>query len=499
MKFSQIMIEHELNNIAQNIQLDFNVNKLVYDSKKAQEDDVFFAIKGENFDGNDFILDAVSRGAKAVFTDAEKIPNHVDGVNYIHVEDSRKTMAILSSVYNGFPSRKMKMIAVTGTNGKTTVANLIYHILRTNGINAGMIGTNGNFINDKIFETKFTTPESVELNAILKTMVEQKTEYCVMEVSSHALAKRRVYGLDFDIAVYTNLSNDHMDFHGTMENYFTAKKILFDSLEKINSKQNNTFVIYNCDDPYGNAIVDSTESEKISYGFNDSLFTPFDVKMKLNGMSFGIQISQMADGESKNQIELKTKLIGKFNVYNILAAVAVCKKIKIDNEQITKAIESFEQVDGRFNMYELKNGAIAVIDYSHTPDSLLNALTTIKEITDSNSDGKIITVFGCGGNRDKTKRPMMGKIATENSSKVIITSDNPRNEEPMTIIEEIKLGAVKENYIIEQDREKAIVDAIGMSKKGDVVLIAGKGHETYQEIKGVRNHFSDKEIVQRFV
>lgn len=497
MKFSQIMIESELNTIAQNLQLDFNVNKLVYDSKKSEENDVFFAIKGENFDGNDFILDAVSRGAKAVFTDTEKISKQVDGINYIHVEDCRKTMAILSSVYNDFPSRKMKMIAVTGTNGKTTVANIIYHIFRANGNNAGMIGTNGNFINGKIYEAKFTTPESVELNEIFKKMAEQKTEYCVMEVSSHSLALRRVYGLDFDIAVYTNLSNDHLDFHGTMENYFTAKKMLFDSLEKINSKQNYTYAIYNCDDPYGNAIVDSTEAERISYGFNDSLFTPVDLKMKLNGMSFRIQISQ--NGEAKEQIKIKTKLIGKFNVYNILAAVAACKKMKMDNEQITKAIDSFEQVDGRFNIYELKNGAIAVIDYSHTPDSLVNALTTIKEITESSSDGKIITVFGCGGNRDKTKRPMMGKIATEKSSRVIITSDNPRNEEPMTIINEIKEGAVKENYVIEQDREKAIVDAISMSDKGDVVLIAGKGHETYQEIMGVRKHFSDKEIVQRFV
>ena len=366
------------------------------------------------------------------------------------------------------------------------------------GKKTGLIGTNGNFINKRFIQTSFTTPESVELNALLKDMYDAGAEYVIMEVSSHSLALSRVYGIDFDVAVFTNLTEDHLDFHETMDDYFEAKKIMFDSIQRINAKENNTAAVYNSDDEYGKHIVDGTGAERVSFGFSKAMYSVENLKMAFDRMKFDMLVP--LNGGKTNKIKIETNLTGRFNVYNILAASAALKYLNVPFDVIKEGIKSFKAVDGRFNLIKLKNGAAAVIDYSHTPDALLKALTAIREILDeTGSKGKIITVFGCGGNRDKLKRPLMGKIAVENSNHAIITSDNPRDENQIDIIEQIKTGITSDNYSVEENREKAITSAMNMSAKGDIILIAGKGHETYQEIKGVKHHFSDREIAERFV
>jgi UDP-N-acetylmuramoyl-L-alanyl-D-glutamate--2,6-diaminopimelate ligase len=474
---------------------DFTVNKLCSNSNMVEQNDIFFAIRGSSSDGNDYIADALEKGAMAVFTDSNAGIND----NRVHkVADVRRIMAGLSNAYYEFPSKKMKMIGVTGTNGKTTISTLINYVLQLNGRKTGLIGTNGNYINKRFIKTVFTTPDSIELNALLKEMADEQVEFVIMEVSSHSLALKRVYGLEFDAAIFTNLTPDHLDFHKTMNDYFTAKKVLFDSLKRIGSKGIKPSAIYNCNDVNGAKIVSTSPAERIAYGFGCGTYNAVDLEMSFSGMKFDVLVPHSA--ENKDRISIKTRLTGKFNVHNILAAIAALKVIGLEFKQIAEGISGFEPVDGRFNQVKLSNGAQAIIDYSHTPDSLQKAIETIREILDENkSKGKIITVFGCGGNRDKTKRPLMGEIAAKYSSEVIITSDNPRNEDPMQIIEEIKTGITSDNYSVEENRELAIEKAFEMSSKGDVILVAGKGHETYQEIKGVRHHMSDKEIVERYI
>lgn len=484
--------ENEVMDFDKNI--DFDVNKLCYNSNEVEQNDIFFAIKGFKADGNTFIQNAFVKGAKAVFTDGE--PGITDSRIY-KIKDCRKMMAIMSNEFYDYPSKKMKMIGVTGTNGKTTVTTLINHILQSIGRKTGLIGTNGNYINKRFIKTEYTTPESVDLNKLLKEMADEQVEYAVMEVSSHSLALERVYGIEFDIAVFTNLTAEHLDFHKTMEQYFSAKKILFDTMKRINEKGGNTAVVYNCNDEYGAKIVNTSQAERIAYGFGCGTYTAKNVEMDFNGMSFDVLVPR--NGEDIEKIQVKTKLTGKFNVHNILAAIASLRVFKANYKDITDSIIKFNPVEGRFNQVNLGNGAIAIIDYSHTPDSLLKAITTIREILDENkSKGRIITVFGCGGNRDKSKRPLMGEIAAKYSDEAVITSDNPRDEEPMAIIEDIKAGITSDNYSVEENRELAIKKAVEMSKKGDVILVAGKGHEDYQEIQGVKYHLSDKEIAEKY-
>lgn len=494
MKFSEMLTiaENEMINLEESF--DFNINKLTAGSNDVEQNDIFFAIKGFVTDGNKYVKDALSKGAKAVITDGD--PGIIDG--RIHkVADARKTMAQMSSAFYGFPSAKMKMAGVTGTNGKTTVTSMINFVLQSLGKKTGLIGTNGNYINKRFLKTEHTTPDAIELNRILKEMCDEGVEIAVMEVSSHSLALCRVYGIEFDIAVFTNLTPEHLDFHGNMDSYFETKKMLFDSLKRIGAKGLQPAAIYNCNDEYGSKIVSGSEAERIAYGFGCGTFTAKKIDMDINGMSFEVLVPR--NGEDIDSIKIKTKLTGKFNVSNILAAIAALHSLHVSYKDIVKHIAEFNSVDGRFNRIKLNNGADAIIDYSHTPDSLLKALTTIREILDeSGSKGKIITVFGCGGNRDKAKRPMMGNIAVANSNEVIITSDNPRDEEPMSIIEDIKAGISRDNYTVEEDRELAIKKAIEMSRKGDVILIAGKGHETYQEIKGVKHHLSDRELAEKY-
>jgi len=494
MKFSEMisLTEKEILNPAESF--DFVIGKLTASSKDVEQGDIFFAVKGFVSDGNKYIPDAFDKGAKAVITDSD---SGIIDQRIFRVKDVRKTMAMMSSAFYGFPSQKMKMIGVTGTNGKTTITSIINYVLQACGKKTGLIGTNGNFINKRFLKTEHTTPDSIELNKILSEMVSEGVEYAVMEVSSHSLALNRVYGIEFDAAVFTNLTPEHLDFHHTMENYFEAKKMLFDSLNRIGKKGVQPAAIYNCNDEYGSKIVASSPAERIAYGFGCGLYTANKINMDIDGMTFDVLVPR--NGEDTEKIKIKTKLTGKFNVHNILAAIAALRVFKISYSEIVKYVAEFEAVDGRFNRIKLTSGADAIIDYSHTPDSLLKAITTVREILEeSGSKGKIITVFGCGGNRDKAKRPLMGKIASQYSSEVIITSDNPRDEEPMQIIEEIKTGITSDNYSVEENRELAIIKAIEMSRKGDVVIIAGKGHETYQEIKGVKYHLSDREIAEKF-
>ena len=494
MKLSEMISLTENEILSPADSFDFEINKLTASSKDVEQGDIFFAVKGFISDGNRFIPDAFDRGAKAVITDSDT--GIIDQRIY-RVNDVRKTMALMSNAFYGFPSQKMKMTGVTGTNGKTTVTSIINYVLQAIGKKTGLIGTNGNFINKRFLKTEHTTPDSIELNRILSEMVNEGVEYAVMEVSSHSLSLSRVFGLDFDAAVFTNLTPEHLDFHGTMENYFGAKKLLFDSLNRIGSKGVQPAAIYNCNDEFGSKIVSASPAEHVAYGFGCGTYTANKIKMDIDGMSFEVLVPR--NGEDIEKIKIKTNLTGKFNVHNIIAAIAALRVFKVSYGDITKYIEEFEAVDGRFNRIKLNTGADAIIDYSHTPDSLLKAITTIREILDeSGLKGRIITVFGCGGNRDKAKRPMMGKIASVNSNEVIITSDNPRDEDPMQIIDEIKRGITSDNYSVEENRELAITRAIEISKKGDIILIAGKGHETYQEIKGVKYHLSDREIAEKF-
>lgn len=495
MKFSE-MIKVIQDQIIQNAMIgDFSPHNLCYDSRIVEKGDLFFAVKGLKSDGNRYINDVLQKGAAAVVTDSASL---TADPRVMQVKDIRKSMALLSSSYYGFPSSKMRVIGITGTNGKTTISSIIHHILRQSSKKSGLIGTNGNIINNRFIETSFTTPESVDLQRLLKDMADENIEFVTMEVSSHSLALGRVYGIDFDIAIFTNLTIDHLDFHGSMDNYFIAKKMLFDSLKRINSKNNRTTTIYNSDDEYGDKISASTMAERVSYGLNSGVYRCTDIEMDFSGTSFRLLVP--GNGGKQLKIDVKTKLTGKFNVYNTIASIAAVKMLGLDYEAITNAIKTFEPVDGRFNQFKLNNGANAIIDYSHTPDSLLNAIMTIRSVLDGmKSAGKIIVVFGCGGNRDSTKRPIMGGIATEHSDAVIITSDNPRDEDPLEIINEIKTGIKRDNYSVIENREEAIKKAAELSRKEDVILIAGKGHEKYQEIKGVKHHFSDKEVIEKYM
>lgn len=481
---------------------DFQINKLCYNSKHVEQNDIFFAVKGLKSDGNSFIGEAAAKGAGAIISDsilAGQTFLPVKNIPIYTVDNVRKNMAVFSNIFYDFPSRKMNMIGVTGTNGKTTVSSIINHVLKSNGKKSGLIGTNKYLIGNREIKASHTTPESIDLNALLFAMIQEDVEFVTMEVSSHSLSLYRVHGIDWDIAAFTNLTPEHLDFHHDMTEYFKAKKILFDSIREVNEKGRITYAVYNSDDKYGNEIVKDTKSKTISYSIQGippyqrvagglfADYTASNVSMSLDGMTFDI-ISR------ERSVKIKTNLTGKFNVYNILCAFASLRQFGFSPADIVLSIESFPPVEGRFNVFNLSNGAYAIVDYAHTPDSLYNALITIREI----GAERVITVFGCGGDRDKTKRPLMGEIAAKFSDSVIITSDNPRFEEPMDIIKDIITGVKSNNYFVEEDRKAAITKAIEMSHRGDVILVAGKGHEPYQEIKGTRHHLSDIEIVKNF-
>lgn len=481
MNYSELL---NITNVRGNPQFDFFIEGLAYDSRKVKENYIFFALKGLKDDGSKYIKSAIDSGAKAIVTDMDLDANEIPA-NVLSVKDARKTMALFANVYNELPSEKLKLIGVTGTNGKTTTTYLIKTFLENSGYKTGLLGTIDYQIGDVKVESKLTTPESVEICSMLGEMVKQGYQYCVMEVSSIALVMKRVYSLNFNTAIFTNLTSEHLDFHHNMENYFEAKKILFDGLS------DNSFAITNLDDIYGEKIIADTKAKKITYALNnDADFRAENPDFDLKGLSFDIKGAGA---------KINSNITGKFNIYNMLASVACVRNYDISYDSINDSLKNFEGVNGRFNKIELPNGAYAVVDYSHTSDSLKNAIESAREIVNNeNKNGRVITIFGCGGNKDVTKRPVMGKFATELSDFSIITSDNPRYEKPLEIIREIRKGAVNKNYEIDENRETAIEKGIRMSKAGDIILICGKGHETYQEINGVRTHFDDKEMVQKY-
>ncbi len=464
------------------------ITGIYYDSRRVSKNSIFVAIKGFNTDGHKFIPDAISRGAVAiVLEDNQEFSDEVitrQGAAKILVRDSRKALAELSNVFFSEPSKKIKLVGVTGTNGKTTTTYFIKSIFETAGYKTGLIGTISNFIGDKEIASSLTTPESNDLNFLFNEMHDHGCKYAVMEVSSHSLALRRVHKLFFSSAVFTNLTQDHLDFHQNVDSYLNAKKILFDDLDSSAS------AIFNSDDPNSSRIIADTKAHTFSYGSSESSdFKVMNIQYDLKGTYFAVR-------HKKREYKVSTSLIGDFNAYNASAAFSTATLLGINPDTILEGIKSTKSVPGRFEVHGKKNKKI-IVDYSHTPDSLEKALLAIRKIVKNSKP--VYAVFGCGGNRDKTKRPLMGKIASEIADKIIITSDNPRFEEPMAIINEIKSGISKNNFSIIENREEAIKKIIESSEDDAVILIAGKGHETYQEIKGIRNHFSDKEVAEKYL
>ncbi len=484
MKFSELIEGCSEDNSGYNGD-DFDIRSLEYDSRKVKKGSVFFAIKGLRDDGSKYIAKALQSGAGAVICDAS---SEAGGINIVRAVNVRKTMADMSRIFYNDPSSRLKLIGVTGTNGKTTTVHMVKKILEHSGKKCGVIGTVNYSYGMVIGEASLTTPDSVELNMILNEMADSGMEYCAMEVSSIALVMERVHGLKYGTALFSNLTSEHLDFHGTMEEYFSSKKILFDNL----SSSSNA--ISNADDNYGLKILDDTKAEKFFYSIEaKSGLMPENISISVGGISFDLRYR----GASARFI---SNLTGRFNLYNILAATAVALKNGVELGAAAEAVSLFEAVRGRFNRIHLPNGATAVVDYSHTSDSLRNAIESARELVHlENKNGRVITIFGCGGNKDKTKRPVMGKFAVSMSDYAIITSDNPRYEDPYLIIDEIISGTTGyRNYEVIEDREQAIKKGIEMSGNGDLILICGKGHETYQEVKGVKSHFDDIEMVQKY-
>jgi UDP-N-acetylmuramoyl-L-alanyl-D-glutamate--2,6-diaminopimelate ligase len=465
-----------------------DVTGIFYDSRKIVKGSVFVAIKGFNVDGHKYITEAISKGVLAVILEDDKaVPDEL----FLHTEtakilvrDSRQALAEISKGFYKNVSEKIKLIGVTGTKGKTTTSYIIKSILESAGSKTGLLGTIANYIGDKKISSSLTTPESNDLNELLLEMNNDGCDYVVMEVSSHALALKRVYGLNFSAAVFTNISSDHLDFHKNFENYLSAKKILFDSLSL------SAFGVYNVDDKSSPKIIENRVAPLYSLGMSPGAdFLIKNISYDLSGTYFTIE-------KDNKSYSITTSLVGEFNAYNAAFAFAVTTLFGIEPSVAINGIKNTPQVPGRFEIVNRRNKKV-IIDYSHNADSLEKTLLAIKNIVKGKHP--VYTVFGCGGNRDKTKRPVMGKIASELSDEVFITSDNPRNEEPLEIIKEIEAGITKKNYKVIEDREEAIKKAISISEPDAIILIAGKGHETYQEIKGVRRHFSDREVAEKYL
>lgn len=456
------------------------VTNINYDSRKVTNGDMFVAIKGYSTDGHKFIHKAYESGAEVIL--CEDILDDMPKCTIIKVSDSRKALAIVASNFYENPKDKLKIIGVTGTNGKTTSTFMIKSILETAGYKVGLLGTIANYIGNKKLHADRTTPESLEMHSLFKDMVNDGVDYCVMEVSSHSLYLDRVYGIEFQEGLFTNLTQDHLDFHETFENYYNAKFLLFK-----NSKNS----IINIDDIYGKRIYKEVLSNKITYSLDKSAnVAASDIVMHSRGAEFDMNYNN-------NKIHVEINIPGKYNIMNALGSASVCICEGIDIEVINKGLANMSGVPGRCELvtkdYDL--GYDVIVDYAHTPDGLENILKTAKEFT----SGRLISVFGCGGDRDKTKRPIMGKLGTELSDIAVITSDNPRSEEPIAIINDVVSGIEKDNYIVVENRRDAIKEAMKIAKQGDVVVVAGKGHEDYQILKDKTIHFDEREIVKEII
>ena len=458
------------------------VAQVDFDSRKVVKDSLFVAQIGNSVDGHLYIDKAISLGATTII--CEKLPIRLEAnITFIQVEDSSKTLAIIASNFYDNPSSKLKLIGVTGTNGKTTVASLLYQLLKKSGYKTGLLSTVQILVDTTVFNATHTTPDSVTINSYLHQMVLLGVDYCFMEVSSHGIHQKRTEGLEFAGGIFTNLSHDHLDYHVSFASYRDVKKSFFDSLPK------TAFALTNLDDKNGNVMLQNTKARKRTY----ALKTLADYKAKIIEKSFSGTLISI------NDTEFWTKLIGNFNAYNLAAIIGVAYELGLEKIEILTIISQLESVSGRFEHLVSDNGVIAIVDYAHTPDALKNVLETINNIRTNNE--KLITVIGCGGDRDKTKRPKMAHIASQLSTQAIFTSDNPRTENPETILEEMEEGVSAENLkkiITISDRRQAIKTACKFSETGDILLIAGKGHENYQEISGERFHFDDLVEVKKY-
>lgn len=459
------------------------VNKIEFDSRKIQENDVFVAIRGTVSNGHDFIEKAINLGAVVIVCDT--LPEVIiTGITYIQVKDTNSALAFMASNYYDNPSSKLRLVGITGTNGKTTIASLLYQLFKKAGYKVGLLSTVKIMVNDVEHKATHTTPDSLTINYFLNEMIEIGCDYCFMEVSSHGVHQKRTEGLQFEGGVFTNLSHDHLDYHPTFAEYRDVKKSFFDHLSK------SAFALTNVDDKNGAVMLQNTNARKLTYALKSyANYKAQILENQLSGLLLKI-----------NENEVWVKLIGTFNAYNLLAIYGTAVELGLESLEVLRLLSELESVSGRFQFIVSNDKITAIVDYAHTPDALENVLKTINDIRTKNE--QLITVVGCGGDRDKTKRPIMANIATQMSDKVIITSDNPRTENPSTIIAEMEAGVEPQNFkksLSIEDRKQAIKTACQLANANDIILIAGKGHETYQEIQGVRHDFDDMKIVKEFL
>jgi UDP-N-acetylmuramoyl-L-alanyl-D-glutamate--2,6-diaminopimelate ligase len=457
------------------------VEGLAFDSRKVQKNHVFFAIRGAHTDGHHYMSTAIERGAVALV--CEQLPNEINPVlTYIQVENAAEALGLMASAFYGHPSSKLILVGVTGTNGKTTIASLLHRMVMDMGHSAGLLSTIQYLINDEVYPASHTTPDQLQMNQLMANMVDAGCTYCFMEVSSHAIDQSRIAGLDFDGAIFTNITHDHLDYHKTFDAYLKAKKQFFDGLKA------NAFAITNLDDKNGMVMLQNTKAQKLTY----SMRTLADFRNKLLESHF--------DGTlmSINNKEVWTHFVGKFNGYNLLAVYGAAIALGFDSDKVLIELSKLKPVAGRFEVIASPMGQYAIVDYAHTPDALENVLSTIDDMRSKNE--QLICVVGAGGDRDKTKRPEMAAIACRYSTRVILTSDNPRTEDPLAILKDMEAGVDpmhRKSTITIADRKEAIKTAVLLAQTGDIILIAGKGHEDYQEVNGVKHHFDDREEIKK--
>ncbi|MCE3278710.1 MAG: UDP-N-acetylmuramoyl-L-alanyl-D-glutamate--2,6-diaminopimelate ligase [Bacteroidetes bacterium] len=456
------------------------ITAISFDSRKVEKDSLFVAVKGTLSDGHKYIDDTISKGAIAIL--CEDFPVKLnEKVTYIKVNDTTLALGIVASNFYDNPSEKIKLVGVTGTNGKTTTVTLLFNLFKKLGYKVGLLSTVKNQINNDVIPATHTTPDAIQLNAMLRQMIEKGCTHCFMEVSSHAVVQNRIAGITFTGGVFTNITHDHLDYHKTFDEYIKAKKKFFDGLSA------NAFALTNRDDSNGEIMLQNTRASKRTYSLRSMAdFKCRVVENQFSGLLLNID----------NQ-EVWSKLIGSFNAFNLLAVYATAILLKEDKTNVLTTLSTLSSVEGRFQYIRTDNGVIGIVDYAHTPDALMNVLKTINDIRTGNE--KVITVVGCGGDRDSVKRPVMAKIACDFSTKVILTSDNPRSEEPEAIIKDMQAGVDgvnRKKTISMTDRAEAIKTACSYAEPGDIILIAGKGHEKYQEIKGVKHEFDDMLVLQ---
>ena len=457
------------------------IGSVCFDSREVKRDSLFVAVRGLNVDGHDYISGAEKQGATVVV--CERLPEKPsEATTYLVVQDTAHTLGRIASNFYGNPSKKLKLVGITGTNGKTTSATLLYHLFLQRGIKTGLISTIANYVDRERLPTKYTTPDAIRINSLLKDMADRQCEYAFMEVSSHALKQGRISGLRFEGALFTNITHEHLDYHKTFDDYLHSKKMLFDSY-----LDRDSFALVNADDRNGRYMVQNTTASVYTFG----LKTLADYKGKV--------LEKHIDGTllNINGQDLWTRFVGEFNAYNLLGIYGMAQLLGYDEQQLLKDISLLQPVEGRFETLKSPDNKTAIVDYAHSPDALENVLSTIKGV--QRKDQQLITVVGAGGDRDKAKRPQMARIALQYSAKVVLTSDNPRTEDPEKIIEDMWEGVekqAKQRVLSITNRKEAIRAACMMADSGDIIFVAGKGHETYQEVNGIRYHFDDREVIK---